>query len=135
MIPRECIRLAEVDFPIAVAPKDAAREMSIRHGHPSTLHLWWARRPLASSRAVLLALLLPDPCDETARRPSRNKRGRSCVRYGSRMAANQTYLDIGRNLVRAAHGEAPRVVDPFAGRGSIPQEALRMGLGRGGCRQ
>ena len=61
MIPRECIRLAEVDFPIAVAPKHAAREMSIRHGHPSTLHLWWARRPLASSRAVLLALLLPDP--------------------------------------------------------------------------
>src|SRR5450759_1441782 len=64
MIPRECKRLAEVDFPIAVVSKHAAREKSIRHGHPSTLHLWWARRPLASSRAVLLALLLPDPCDE-----------------------------------------------------------------------
>ena len=55
MIPRECKRLAEVDFPIAVVSKHAAREKSIRHGHPSTLHLWWARRPLALSRAVLLA--------------------------------------------------------------------------------
>ena len=64
MIPRECKRLAEVDFPIAEVSKHAAREKSIRHGHPSTLHLWWARRPLASSRAVLMALLLPDPCDE-----------------------------------------------------------------------
>ena len=64
MIPKECKRLAEVDFPIAEVSKHAAREKSIRHGHPSTLHLWWARRPLASSRAVLMALLLPDPCDE-----------------------------------------------------------------------
>ena len=64
MIPKECKRLAEVDFPIAVVSKQSAREKSIRHGHPSTLHLWWARRPLAACRAMLLALLLPDPCDE-----------------------------------------------------------------------
>ena len=63
MIPPECKRLAEVDFPISEVSKHAAREKSIRHGHPSTLHLWWARRPLASSRAMLMALLLPDPCD------------------------------------------------------------------------
>ena len=63
MIPKACKRLAEVDFPIAEVSRHAAREKSIRHGHPSTLHLWWARRPLASSRAVLMALLLPDPCD------------------------------------------------------------------------
>src|SRR3954465_13376423 len=63
MIPEECKRLAEVDFPIAVVSAHAAREKSIRHGHPSTLHLWWARRPLASCRAMLLGLLLPDPCD------------------------------------------------------------------------
>ena len=63
MIPRECNRLAEVDFPIAVVSKHAAREKSIRHGHPSTLHLWWASRPLAACRAMLLGLLLPDPCD------------------------------------------------------------------------
>src|SRR3990170_2394560 len=64
MIPKECKRLAEADFPIAVVSKHAAREKSIRHGHPSTLHLWWARRPLAACRAMLMALLLPDPCDE-----------------------------------------------------------------------
>jgi 3-dehydroquinate synthetase len=63
LIPKDCKRLAEVDFPIATVSKHAAREKSIRHGHPSTLHLWWARRPLAACRAVLLGLLLPDPCD------------------------------------------------------------------------
>ena len=63
MIPKECKRLAEVDFPIAVVSKHSAREKSIRHGHPSTLHLWWARRPLAACRSMLLALLLPDPCE------------------------------------------------------------------------
>ena len=64
MIPKECKRIAEVDFPIAVVSKHSAREKSIRHGHPSTLHLWWARRPLAACRAMLLGLLLPDPVDE-----------------------------------------------------------------------
>ena len=63
MIPKECKRLAEVEFPISEVSRQAAREKSIRKGHPSTLHLWWARRPLASSRAVLMALLMPDPCD------------------------------------------------------------------------
>jgi adenine-specific DNA methylase len=63
VISKACKRLAEADFPIAVVSKHAAREKSIRHGHPSTLHLWWARRPLAACRAMLLGLLLPDPCD------------------------------------------------------------------------
>ena len=150
MIPRECKRLAEVDFPIAVVSKHAAREKSIRHGHPSTLHLWWARRPLASSRAVLLALLLPDPCDphcpEAFKRQAREIL--SAVRQPPEsddelrkgmlwfigafanwdMAAHPTYLQVGRGLVRAAHGEeGPLVVDPFAGGGSIPLEALRLG--------
>ena len=150
MIPRQCKRLAEVDFPIAVVSKHAAREKSIRHGHPSTLHLWWARRPLASSRAVLLALLLPDPCDP--RCPEAFKRQATEILSAVRqpplndaelrkallwfigafanwdMAAHPTYLQVGRNLVHAAHGEeAPLVVDPFAGGGSIPLEALRLG--------
>ena len=63
MIPVSCKRLAEVDFPIAEVSRHAVREKSIRYGRPSTLHLWWARRPLASSRALLMALLIPDPCD------------------------------------------------------------------------
>jgi len=150
MIPKECKRLAEVDFPIAVVSAHAAREKSIRHGHPSTLHLWWARRPLASSRAVLLALLLPDPCD--AQCPEKFKReardilsevrnpGKSDedLRKGLLwfigsfanwdLATHRVYLKVARELVRAAHPEdPPLVVDPFAGGGSIPLEALRLG--------
>ena len=150
MIPRECKRLAEVDFPIAEVSKNAAREKSIRHGHPSTLHLWWARRPLASSRAVLMALLLPDPCDkhcpedfkQQAREILRKVRQPPAndveLRQGLlsfianfanwKNAADRTHLDVSRALVKAAHGEeTPLVVDPFAGGGSIPLEALRLG--------
>ena len=157
MIPKECKRLAEVDFPIAEVSKHAAREKSIRHGHPSTLHLWWARRPLASSRAVLMALLLPDPCDahcpeafkEDARQILLGMHGRpqgwtSEIESNEGLrrivlkfiadfanwdrASDRAYLDVGHALVRAAHGEEPPlVVDPFAGGGSIPLEALRLG--------
>ena len=157
MISKECKRLAEVDFPIAEVSRHAAREKSIRHGHPSTLHLWWARRPLASSRAVLMALLLPDPCDphcpeafkREARRSLLGMRGRpkgwtaavepdeglrrTLLKFIADFAnwdraADRTWLDTGRALVRAAHGEEPPlVVDPFAGGGSIPLEALRLG--------
>ncbi len=56
-------KLIEVALPLDAINAESAREKSIRHGHPSTLHLWWARRPLAACRAVLLALLRPDPCD------------------------------------------------------------------------
>src|SRR5437879_1985730 len=141
MIPKECKRLAEVDFPIAVVSKHAAKEKSIRHGHPSTLHLWWARRPLAACRAILLALLLPDPCDENCPEDFKQKaRGLlvSPVANGTigasdfdlreallkfigdfanwDLASNRTYLEVSRKLVKAAHGEEPPlVVDPFAG--------------------
>ena len=157
MIPKECKRLAEVDFPISEVSKHAAKEKSIRHGHPSTLHLWWARRPLASSRAVLMALLLPDPCDsncpetfkEDARRILLSMYGRPMgwantiesdiglrqiilefiANFASwDFAGDLTYLGVGRALVKATHGDdAPLVVDPFAGGGSIPVEALRLG--------
>ena len=157
MIPKECKRLAEVDFPIAEVSKHAAREKSIRHGHPSTLHLWWARRPLASSRAVLLALLLPDPCDPHCPEAFKTQARETLLAMRSRAsgweaavdtdeglrktllrfiadfanwdnAANPDYLETGRSLVRAAHPEeTPLVVDPFAGGGSIPLEALRLG--------
>ena len=59
MIPKHCKRLAEVDFPIAEVSRQAVREKSIRIGHPSTLHLWWAHHPLASSRALLLSAVAP----------------------------------------------------------------------------
>ena len=157
MIPKSCKRLAEVDFPIAEVSRHAAREKSIRHGHPSTLHLWWARRPLASSRAVLMALLLPDPCDANCppsfktdarkallamkTRPSgwdeqvKTDEGlrRALLKFIADFAnwdnsAKPEYLETGRALVKAAHPEeTPLVVDPFAGGGSIPLEALRLG--------
>ena len=157
MIPKSCHRLAEVDFPIAEVSRHAVREKSIRHGHPSTLHLWWARRPLASCRAVLMALLLPDPCDEhcpaafkeaarhillamhghprgwTAAVESDAGLRRSLLKFIADFAdwdnaANPEYLTTSRALVKAAHGEEPPlVVDPFAGGGSIPLEALRVG--------
>jgi len=151
MIPKECKRLAEVDFPIAVVSKHSAREKSIRHGHPSTLHLWWARRPLAACRAMLLGLLLPDPCDEHCPADFKKKarmllpQVQGTVGSGDEdlrrallkfigdfsnwdLSANQAYLDVSRGLVKAAHPEeTPLVVDPFAGGGSIPLEALRLG--------
>lgn len=157
MIPKECKRLAEVDFPIAEVSRHAAREKSIRHGHPSTLHLWWARRPLASSRAMLLALLLPDPGDpkcpdsfkEAARKFLRNMPGaplgwtrnlqtdeglrRVVLSFIADFAnwdnsADDNYVGLARDLVKAAHpAQTPLVVDPFAGGGSIPLEALRLG--------
>ena len=152
MIPKQCKRLAEVDFPIAAVSRHAAREKSIRHGHPSTLHLWWARRPLASSRAVLLALLLPDPCDPNCPHTFKSEARellpqiancdpgttdealrRALLRFIADfanwdLAKHRTYLDVSRSLIRSAHGgEPPFVVDPFAGGGSIPLEALRLG--------
>ena len=157
MIPKACRRLAEVDFPIAEVSRHAAREKSIRHGHPSTLHLWWARRPLASSRAVLMALLLPDPCDARCPEAFKAEARRILLAMDSRPqgwatavetdeglrqtiltfiaefanwdnAAKSRYLETSRALVKAAHGaEPPLVVDPFAGGGSIPLEALRLG--------
>jgi len=158
MIPQKCKRLAEVDFPIAVVSKHSSREKSIRHGHPSTLHLWWARRPLAACRAMLMALLLPDPCDPLCPREFKAKAKEVILRVpglntprtkqlvksdeGLRKtilhfigdladwdnSANTDYLSVARALVQAAHpDETPLVVDPFAGGGSIPLEALRLG--------
>lgn len=151
MIPKECKRLAEVDFPIAVVSKHSAREKSIRHGHPSTLHLWWARRPLAACRSMLLALLLPDPCDTHCPNEFKTKARELLPQLTGRIghedmdlrkallkfigdfanwdsAANSTFLEVGRGLVKSAHPEEnPLVVDPFAGGGSIPLEALRLG--------
>ncbi|MDO8586445.1 MAG: DUF1156 domain-containing protein [Armatimonadota bacterium] len=150
-IPRECKRLIEVDFPIAEVSKHSAREKSIRHGHPSTLHLWWARRPLAACRSVLLGLLLPDPCDpncpedfgSVARAalgpvpcgigPDDEGLRKGLLKFIADfanwdMSSNPVYVKAGRELVKAAHGEEPPlVVDPFAGGGSIPLEALRLG--------
>jgi len=97
-IPKECKRLAEVDFPIAVVSKHSAWEKSIRHGHPSTLHLWWARRPLAVCRAMLLGLLLPDPCDEHCPKEFKAKAAKALLDvpgWGSQRMMQQVKSDEG----------------------------------------
>src|SRR5438270_3681146 len=63
-------KLIEVALPLEAINKEAAREKSIRHGHPSTLHLWWARRPLAACRAVLFASLVDDPSSHPDKFPT-----------------------------------------------------------------
>ena len=119
-------RLIEVDFPLRKVSEESAREKSIRHGHISTLHIWWARRPLAVSRCTALAALVPDD-------PARRKELLSllcdlapweAVSQGD--AASEKLLEEARRLIRESYGgRAPRVLDPFAGGGAIPLEALR----------
>lgn len=126
-------RLIETDFPIFEVSKESVREKNIHHGHISSLHIWWARRPLAASRATALAALLPD---------DPNKRNEyiqlikdisqweavSGTASNSGTTSFLTTIEKARELIREAFGgRAPRVLDPFAGGGSIPLEALRLG--------
>lgn len=150
MIPKECKRLAEVDFPIAEVSRQAAEKSSPK-GYPFMLHLWWARRPLGACRAVLLGLLLPDPCDPLCPKgfmakarevlpqvqgsvgPANEDLRKALLKFIADfskwdLASHRVYLEVARGLIAAAHGqERPLVVDPFAGGGSIPHEALRLG--------
>jgi adenine-specific DNA methylase len=151
MIPKECKRLAEVDFPIAIVGKHSLAEKTRRSGTPHQLHLWWSWKPLSACRAMLLALLLPDPCDplcpedfKTKARlilpqvqgtvgPNSEDLRKSLLKFigdfaNYELSADQTYVDISQGLVKAAYPEeTPLVVDTFAGGGSVPLEALRLG--------
>jgi putative DNA methylase len=182
-------RLIEVDLPIRRISAHARREKSIRHGHISTLHIWWARRPLAACRAVICASLWPDPADPLCPQEFRDKAARLITDFAKKAGRNNElaksctpetwakwlslakpenrldptnephlnilrfalldfiadfanwdnstvseYLETSRALTQAAHlalggapGTRPLVVDPFAGGGSIPLEALRVG--------
>jgi len=171
-------RLIEVDLPIKRISAHARREKAIRHGHISTLHIWWARRPLAACRAVVCASLWPDPADELCPERFRNvareqMQAWACDRLNlcgaeswkafvaisknrAALADNavlrqalldfiadfanwdnssvREYLETSQTLTQEAHealggaaGTRPLVVDPFAGGGSIPLEALRVG--------
>ena len=181
MSPREGYpkRLIEVDLPIKRISAHARREKSIRHGHISTLHIWWARRPLAACRAVICAALWPDPADQQcpqaftevaretmlgwtplARQKLLSEESRKRFENARKNPASfddvqelrlslldfiadfanwdnsavREFLDTSRTLTQAAHeavggtlGSRPLIVDPFAGGGSIPLEALRVG--------
>ncbi|MBI3912009.1 MAG: DUF1156 domain-containing protein, partial [Armatimonadetes bacterium] len=149
-------KLIEVSLPLEAINRESAREKSIRHGHPSTLHLWWARRPLAACRAVLFASLIDDPdqpgvpeallerIDQLPvpeNRPAGWKELSPGEQRRQKLHAfieqlvkwensnNTEILKTARELIHAAtDGNPPPVLDPFCGGGSIPLEAQRLGL-------
>lgn len=118
-------RLIEVDFPVKEVSAESTREKSIRHGHISTLHIWWARKPLAASRATIYAALTPAPKTEEERIAKSAFIARLSKWENS---MNQGLLQQARQEILAANGGAPpKVLDPFAGGEAIPLEALRLG--------
>jgi putative DNA methylase len=121
-------RLIEADFPLREVSEHSAREKNIRHGHISTLHIWWARRPLAASRTTALAALVPDSPDQREQLLSLIAQLAPWEVVSRNDAGGQHLLGRARELIRQAYsGRAPKVLDPFAGGGSIPLEALRLG--------
>jgi putative DNA methylase len=130
-------KLIEVALPLAAINAASAREKSMRHGHPSMLHLWWARRPLAACRAVLFASLVDDPSSRTDVYPSQEAQDTERRRlFGiiERLvqwenSTDARVLSEARDEIRKSiAGPLPMVFDPFCGGGSIPLEAQRLGL-------
>ncbi len=130
-------KLIEVALPLEAINREAAREKSIRHGHPSTLHLWWARRPLAACRAVLFAQLVDDPSAHPDRFPTeeaQDQERQRLFRLIERLVPweatqDEKVLEDAREEIRRSCGDTPpEVLDPFCGGGSIPLEAQRLGL-------
>ena len=143
-------RLIEVAFPLKQVSLDSVHEKNVRHGHISTLHIWPARRPLAASRAALIATLLPDPGDQQTRNAILERMAGRVVEKIERKRVNGRLVEkikeetLGgilhwkrengsdlawfREEIRKAYGgRAPKVLDPFAGGGAIPLEAMRLG--------
>jgi putative DNA methylase len=130
-------KLIEVSLPLEAINRESAREKSIRHGHPSTLHLWWARRPLAACRAVLFAQLVDDPSARPEEFPTEEAQEVERKRLFDIIERLVVWENINDEaLMREAHeeilkstgGSPPVILDPFAGGGSIPLEAQRLGL-------
>lgn len=148
-------KLIEVALPLKAINEAAAREKSIRHGHPSTLHLWWARRPLAAARAVIFAQMVDDPSAHPERFPTEQAQEQERQRLFRLIeelvtwenTTNEAVLERARVEIRqswrdtcadnADHPRAqelfnpdqlPAFHDPFAGGGSLPLEAQRLGL-------
>lgn len=128
-------KLIEVALPLEAINRESAREKSIRHGHPSTLHLWWARRPLAAARAVLFAQLVDDPSSnpELSEEEVALERKRLFTLLERLVVwentTDEALLEEARAVIReSCGGTPPPVLDPFAGGGTIPLEAQRLGL-------
>jgi len=133
-------KLIEVALPLKAINEACAREKSIRHGHPSTLHLWWARRPLAAARAVIFAQMVDDPLEKYGENPTPQQRS-AATKERRRLFAlieelvkwentnNEEVLERARAEIRKSCPEGlPAFHDPFAGGGALPLEAQRLGL-------
>ncbi len=133
-------KLIEVALPLKAINEACAREKSIRHGHPSTLHLWWARRPLAAARAVIFAQMVDDPLEKYGENPTPQQRS-AATKERRRLFAlieelvkwentnNEEVLERARAEIRKSCLEGlPAFHDPFAGGGALPLEAQRLGL-------
>ncbi|MBW7874862.1 MAG: DUF1156 domain-containing protein [Candidatus Cloacimonetes bacterium] len=132
-------KLIEVALPLEVINQQSAREKSIRHGHPSTLHLWWSRKPLATARSVLFAQLVDDPSAHPETFPTEVEQEKERKRLFKIMeklsvwehvqGASSPELNAAIKEIQKSCGlELPAIYDPFSGGGSIPLEAQRLGL-------
>lgn len=130
-------KLIEVALPLEAINKASAREKSIRHGHPSTLHLWWARRPLAAARAVIWSSLVDDPSSHLEKFPTEEEQSVERMRLFKILEEmvtweninNKAVLDVAKEeIMKFTDGNPPALLDPFAGGGTIPVEAQRLGL-------
>ncbi len=130
-------KLIEVALPLEKINAESAREKSIRHGHPSTLHLWWARRPLAAARAVIWSSLVDDPSSHPELFPTEEDQNRERQRLFKILedlvvwenSNNEAVLELAKaEILKYTNGNPPALLDPFAGGGAIPLEAQRLGL-------
>lgn len=130
-------KLIEVALPLEKINAESAREKSIRHGHPSTLHLWWARRPLAAARAVIWASLVDDPSSHPEKFPTEEEQNQERQRLFRILedlvvwenSNNEQVLEAAKaEIMKSTGGNPPELLDPFAGGGAIPLEAQRLGL-------
>lgn len=130
-------KLIEVALPLEAINAESAREKSIRHGHPSTLHLWWARRPLAAARAVIWSSLVDDPSSHPEQFPTEEAQNAERQRLFGILeqlvkwenSNNPEVLEAAKaEILRSTNHNPPALLDPFAGGGAIPLEAQRLGL-------
>lgn len=130
-------KLIEVALPLEKINAESAREKSIRHGHPSTLHLWWARRPLAAARAVIWSSLVDDPSSHPEKFPTEEDQSKERQRLFKILedlvvwenSNNENVLNAAKEkILKSTDNNPPALLDPFAGGGAIPLEAQRLGL-------